>query len=84
MMIISIVVFLGNVSIYVQVLSAMMVILVALALQSKHNPYVVSSMNELELRGILVAELRCTEGCMLSQAAWILPPLSLFLLLLSV
>jgi hypothetical protein len=62
MLIISIAVFLGNVSIYVQALSAMLVILVALALQSKHNPYVVSAMNELELRGILVGGVTVYGG----------------------
>jgi len=62
MMIISIAVFLGNVSIYVQALSAMMVILIALALQSKHNPYIVPAMNELELRGILVGGVTVYGG----------------------
>jgi len=61
-LIISISVFLGNISIYVQALSAMLVILVALALQSKHNPYVVPAMNELELRGILVGGVTVYGG----------------------
>jgi len=52
--IIAITVFLGNVSTYVQALSALLVILAAFALQSKHAPYIESAMDELELRGILV------------------------------
>lgn len=53
--IISIAVFLTNISTSIQALTAMLVLLAAFALQSKHQPYVVNTMNQLELRAILVA-----------------------------
>lgn len=52
--IISIAVFFTSVSTYIQALTVMIVLLAALSLQSKHKPFIVASMNELELRGILV------------------------------
>jgi hypothetical protein len=52
--IIALTVFLGNISTYIQALSALLVILVAFALQSKHAPYIEPAMDQLELRGILV------------------------------
>jgi len=53
-LIISIAVFFTSVSTYLQALTVMIVILAALSLQSKHKPYIVPDMNELEVRGILV------------------------------
>ena len=53
--IISISVFLTNISTSIQALTALIVLLAAFALQSKHQPFVVPTMNKLELRAILVA-----------------------------
>lgn len=55
--IISIAVFLTNISTSIQALTAMIVLLAAFALQSKHQPFVVATMNQLELRAILVASV---------------------------
>lgn len=53
--IICLAVFLTNISIPVQALTVMMVLLAAFGLQVKHKPYVVTTMNALEVKAILVA-----------------------------
>ena len=55
MAVISIAVFFTNISTSIQALTAMVVLLAAFMLHSKHQPFVVPTMNQLELRGILVA-----------------------------
>ena len=53
-LIISISVFFTSVSTYIQALTVLIVIIIAMRLQSKHQPFSLPAMNNLELRGILV------------------------------
>jgi hypothetical protein len=56
-LIITIAVFLANISTSVQALTAMSVLLAAFGLQQKHHPFAMEEMNGLELRAILVASV---------------------------
>lgn len=57
LLIITIAVFLANISTAVQALTAMSVLLAAFGLQQKHQPFALAEMNGLELRAILVASV---------------------------
>ena len=57
LLIITIAVFLANISTSVQALTAMSVLLAAFGLQQKHQPFALEEMNGLELRAILVASV---------------------------
>jgi hypothetical protein len=60
--IIFVVVFLGSESVSVQALSLMLVLLIFLFLQYSQNPYTYEKLNQMELRGILVASITINCG----------------------
>ena len=54
-LIITVAVFLTNISTSIQALTVMMLLIAAFSLQIKHKPFAIAEMNDLEVRGILVS-----------------------------